>query len=473
MIHLKTNEYAYLYSVQAVDLSLSSSKDQEQFYEQLRRLYLLEGVKLKQYKMDRDLNFNDISEALSYRQLEQSNNENRSKILQNEKEILESFISNEEAKSAMYFWVVIADTIEKLKENNNDIVRICSSLSNPIYLRNITNYLEIKLFLQELYFQNNGLDNVLYNDLEDSIIPRTIKECSDYIAIDDYFVQLLSIRSLSPRVRKDFINGIYNMPGVRASLSIYDNFDTKKFEATLDFNYKSILSDQYSSKKLSDQTTLAEQNETMQRLMYDLKNDQEKIKTFTLIIAIYAKNLKELNEKSKDIKSYCSNTNVQLDICRFRQMEAWQSFDLTSFSFEDYSKPLPTSTISASFAQTKSFFLDPGGFCLGFDYVSGLPIYFNPFITNKDRVNYNIAVLGTSGSGKTFSVMKQLLNLYAQGAKIIILDIEGEYKSLVEANNGHAIDLYSTSGGMINPLQVRIIKSDDDEKRKILQNKKT
>lgn len=57
-----------------------------------------------------------------------------------------------------------------------------------------------------------------------------------------------------------------------------------------------------------------------------------------------------------------------------------------------------------------------------------------------------------------------IINEYARGTKIFILDAENEYKNLVISNGGEYIDLYSKKGGIINPLQIRYIPSDDEDK---------
>ena len=56
-----------------------------------------------------------------------------------------------------------------------------------------------------------------------------------------------------------------------------------------------------------------------------------------------------------------------------------------------------------------------------------------------------------------------IVNEYARNTKIFIFDAEKEYKTIVEENNGEYIDLYSKSGGIINPLQIRYIPSDEEE----------
>ena len=463
IIKLKSNQVARLYFVEAVDISLSSSIEQESFYFQLRSLYMLKNLNLKMYKLEKELDLNAIEEKLNYTIIEKSNDEKRSYLLQDQADTLSFFKNSDNRKSSRYYWVVIANNETKLDEICQDVESICSSLSNPIYLTKVENQLLVKQFLQELYFQNCNLGELVYNDLYDTIVPHTIVETPNYLKIDNYFVQMVSIKRLSSKVYKDFLDGVFNTPQAKASLSIYDNFDTQKFISTLDYNYRSLISDRRTTKKLSDVAELDEQNEAMQILMSDLKTGNEQLKTFTLVLALYADSEKKLKQIWKDLKSYSSQSSVQLDICRYRQLEAWQTFDLTTYNFQNYTRPLPTLSIAASFPLTRSYFLDSNGFYLGYDVVSGLPIYYDPFFLSQTRINNNIALIGSSGSGKSFTLKKLLINEYAKGCKLFILDVENEYGNLVRKNGGHFINLYSREGGMINPLQIRLMASDNDE----------
>ena len=49
--------------------------------------------------------------------------------------------------------------------------------------------------------------------------------------------------------------------------------------------------------------------------------------------------------------------------------------------------------------------------------------------------------------------------------KCFLFDAEGEYEKLVRKNKGEYIDMYSASGGIINPLQVRFLPSDKEEQQ--------
>ena len=50
--------------------------------------------------------------------------------------------------------------------------------------------------------------------------------------------------------------------------------------------------------------------------------------------------------------------------------------------------------------------------------------------------NYNMAVTGTSGSGKSFFIQMLMLNVLFNGGDIFIIDIGGSYRKLCEALGG-------------------------------------
>ena len=155
---------------------------------------------------------------------------------------------------------------------------------------------------------------------------------------------------------------------------------------------------------------------------------------------------------------------IKLDIPKLRQMECWQNYDITNTTLNDYSIYLPTLTLSAGFPFTKTYFNDSSGYMLGVDIHTSLPMFFDPFTLNNSRTSHNVAIISSTGGGKSFTMKKMIINEFARGTKIFIFDAENEYKKLIESNGGLYIDLYSKKGGIINPLQIRYIPSDDEDK---------
>ena len=285
------------------------------------------------------------------------------------------------------------------------------------------------------------------------------------LKIDDKEVQLVTIKNIPPFVDELFFEGIFNYPNVRSCINVKDAIDQEELIRWVNSQYQFLLSDRSSTKKLSDATELDTQKENFQILMNDIKNGDEKIKEVSLILLVSG-DKKEREESIRDLKKLAEKHQIKLDVPRLRQLETWQSFDITTNSLKDYSNYLPTLTLSAGFSFTKSYFIDSSGYMLGVDIHTSLPIYFDPFVINNKRTSHNVAIVSSTGGGKSFTMKKMIVNEFARGTKIFIFDAENEYEKLVKANNGEYIDLYSKKGGMINPLQIRYIPSDEDQDTK-------
>ena len=72
-----------------------------------------------------------------------------------------------------------------------------------------------------------------------------------------------------------------------------------------------------------------------------------------------------------------------------------------------------------------------------------------------------MAIISSTGGGKSYTLKKMIINEYARNTKIFIFDAENEY-NFIKNIGGSYIDLYSAKGGIINPLQIRYIPSDED-----------
>ncbi len=467
IIELKSGEFAILISIPAIDIYLSSTADKEIFYKQLKYAYLIPNLNLKCYKFDRPINLNQNFVNLNYEIIKQSSNPRRVALLQDSLETINLAQDTNITTSSKYYWVLIQSTKEILFDNYDELRNILNNLSNPMLIQRVENKLEVYQFLSELYLQNNSLETLMWSDMIDLISPSYLKENINNIQVDNTFIQLLSIRKLPPFLLRDsFLDEIYNVSGVNSCINIRDSVDQQNFIKTLDFNYKSLQSDQKTKKNLSSQAEMVQQDENYSALMMDLKTGNEKLREFNVIFVVKGTQ-KEIEEKTKILKNIADAYDITLDITRFRQMETWQSFDITTLPLKDYALPQPSLSISASFPFTHSYFADEKGFYLGDNSYSKLPILFDPFYLSATRMNHNVAVVATSGSGKSYLMKKTILNNYARGSKIFILDVESEYSELVKANNGEFINLYSQEGGIINPLQIRLLPSESDDE---LQN---
>jgi len=465
IIKLKTGEFASIIEITPIDLSLSSDNEKESFFYEFRDIFKIKNLKLKCYKLDKKINLNKNKEQCDFLINKFENDKKRISLLKHNLELIKYLEDENHTLSSCYYFVIIANNIELLKQQLNEFETIINNLSTKIYIEIIENKFEVYDFLCNLYSANINLEQLLWLDFNELISPCFFEEKYNSLQIDDKEIQLIAIKKLPPFISSMFLNGIFNLPNVKVCLNINDSLETDNIINRIDKNYTSLLSDRMTTKKLSDVTEIDLEKENYQLLMNELKNGNEIVKSISLIIIIEGTKTERENT-FKELKRLSENNfQITLDIPKFRQLEAWKCFDITPHEFQDYSEELPTLTISASFPFTKTHFNDFNNYILGYDLNTDLPIFFDPFYLNKkSRTSHNIAIVSTTGGGKSFTIKKLVINEFARGSKIFILDPENEYEKLVKSNGGEYIDLYSKKNGIINPLQIRYTSNDEKSK---------
>lgn len=461
-INLKSGDIAYLIEVKAIDLSLTSKEEKESFFTCLKTLYQISGLNLKCYKLDEKINLNSNKYNLD-KLIEKNKNSNKEILLKENRKLIDELEEKKYTMSSIYYWVLIAKDKLTLDSQLNELEDITSNITPKLNISFIKNKLEIYKFLSNLYLTNNTLDTLMWYDLPSLISPTNLVERTNQLSFDDNPIQMVTIKNVPPFVNELFFEELFNYPNVRTCISIKDSVTQDELIRWVNSQYQFLLSDRNTTKKLSDATELDTQQENFQLLMQDVKNGDEKIKEVSVVLAISGTK-QEREETYKEIKRLVDYFQIKIDIPRLRQMEAWQVYDITTLSFKDYAFYLPTLTLAVSFPFTKSYFNDSTGYMLGVDIHTSLPTFFDPYVINNSRTSHNMAIVSSTGGGKSFTMKKLIVNEYAKNTKVFIFDAEKEYKELVLKNGGEYIDLYSKTGGIINPLQIRYIPSDEETK---------
>ena len=464
LIKLKTGEVARLLEVQAIDLSLSSKDDKESFFYMFKNLYQIRNINLKCYKLDEMINLNNNKIKLE-ELINSTSNEKKKALLEEERKLIEELEERGFTTSSIYYFVLIAKDKSVLDKQLDEMFEICENLEPSLNMEVVNNKLQIYKFFTNLYLTTNSLDQLLWSDLPELVAPLNLSVKTNMLKFDNKNVQMVTIKTIQPFVDELFFEDIFNVPNVRACISIKDAISQEELIRWVNSQYQFLLSDRNTTRKLSDATELDTQKENFQRLMQDIKNGDEKIKEVSLILVVQGSK-EEREETLRNLKRLADAYQIKLDIPRLRQMELWQNYDLTSFSLKDYSIYLPTLTLSAGFPFTQTYFNDPNGYMLGVDLHTSLPMFYDPFVITNLRTSHNMAIISSTGGGKSYTMKKMIINEFARGTKVFIFDAENEYKIIVKINGGEYIDLYSKKGGMINPLQIRYIPSDDDKDSK-------
>ena len=463
IIKLRDNSYARVYSVDAIDLSLTSNIQKQNFFHQLKYLYQLKGLNLRIYKLDDKIDLNANKDHYNKLMDEYSTDEQRVEFLKERYYKLEELEHENLTTTSRYYFVIVNDNEKALEHIVEEVEMQCYNMTPRLNIKMITNKLEIYQFLVNLYLSTASIDQLMWSNLVELITPFFIQENMGYIKADEDEIQIITIKKLPPFIDELFFEELFNVPDTRSCIHIKDTIPTDELVKRLDSNYEFLMTERNTTRKLSDATQMDAEKENFQALMTQIKNGDEKIKEVDFIIVING-NKKQREEKLKELRKIADIYQIKLDAPRMRQLEGWQAFDINKNGFEDYHSYLPSLTLAASFPLTITNFNDETGYMLGADIHTALPTIFDIFHKDATRPSSNLAVIASTGGGKSFTLKKMIINEINRGNKIFIFDAEGEYQNLVNKNKGEYIDMYSSSGGIINPLQVRFLPSDKEEK---------
>lgn len=192
----------------------------------------------------------------------------------------------------------------------------------------------------------------------------------------------------------------------------------------------------------------------IEKLLSDLNSKNERLFHISISIRSYAKNKKELRLQGEMLKRICQKNNCTIFPYDYRQEQTLVSTLPLCHNNIPVSREMHTSGIAVFVPfTTKELFQDGQATYYGVNTLSG-----NMIRANRSRLkNPNGLILGTPGSGKSFSIKREILDCFLTTTDdIIICDPEGEYFPLVQSLHGQLIRIASNSEQHINPMDITI-----------------
>ena len=196
-------------------------------------------------------------------------------------------------------------------------------------------------------------------------------------------------------------------------------------------------------------------------LLKELQSQNERMFLLTFLILNTGKTQQELDNNVFQASSIAQKHNCNLVRLDYQQEQGLMSSLPLAYNQIDIQRGMTTSStaIFVPFTTQELFQPDKEALYYGLNALSNNLI----MVDRKKLKNPNGLILGTPGSGKSFSAKREIANAFlVTDDDVIISDPESEYSPLVERFGGQVIKISPTSSQFINPMDINMNYSDDD-----------
>ena len=206
---------------------------------------------------------------------------------------------------------------------------------------------------------------------------------------------------------------------------------------------------------------LATYGNEAKKILQDLQSRNERMFLLTFLVLNTANNKQQLANNVFQASSIAQKYNCQLTRLDFQQEEGLMSCLPIGYNQIEIQRGLTTSSVAIFVPFTTQQLFQTGKEALycGINALSNNLI----MVDRKKLKNPNGLILGTPGSGKSFSAKREIANVFmVTSDDIIICDPEAEYGPLVERLHGQVIRISPTSPHYINPMDLNLNYSEDE-----------
>lgn len=325
-------------------------------------------------------------------------------------------------------------------------------------------------------------DGRLYLDIEalakqglttkDFIGPQSFLFKDNYFKIGETYGRVLYLDKIPTYLSTDYLADLAN---VNAEMLISLNFQPVDSASALKMIKNQLLSINAQMSQLEKTATkegysvdlispdLKASRDATKDLMHDVVSRDQKIFNSTILVTVFADTKEELMDIIRQINTVTNRHQCPLRTLTFQQEDGFNACLPLGVNNLSLKRLLTTESAAIFMPYTSQELHHKNGIYYGLNQITSNLILFDRL--NPKAHNFNGLFLGDSGSGKSFAAKCEMMSalLRSDRNRVYIIDPQSEYKKMADALGGEVVELSATSKTFINPFDMDIEYSGEDD----------
>ena len=447
-----------------IEDSIQQNIDIEYLAKAMKQLDLNQSLDI--VKIDRPVNLDIFSQELFDRLNTVKNSGEDDTIRSIKEEILKERIdridklNNVRKQFISDFYVIIYGKNELDLEST--AVNVAAEIAKCGLNTKLLGMRETAVFLKYSFsrnFDEREINDIADKDLLEWVKPGNVEFTSTKYTIDGIEASVLSVADYPLRVKNAWGAQLFNIPNTKVVMHIKP---VDKFKAIkrIDKCIGEMQTKRIVSEKASEANSADIHQDTMESLLDALQAENETLFDVSLTVTSY--NYDSNDSYKKETRRAMLSGNFKPSTLHGLQIQAFKTASIYPVAMiKAHERGINSSSLAAVFPFVRIFVMDEGGIMLGENRNNNYPFIFNLWKRGSLYQNSNAMIIGKSGSGKSFFLKNLILNEWANGTRIIVLDPEAEYLALTRNLCGNIINVGNAKEGRINPFHIYKILTED------------
>ncbi|SFD18429.1 hypothetical protein SAMN04488168_12338 [Bacillus sp. 491mf] len=298
---------------------------------------------------------------------------------------------------------------------------------------------------------------------KDLLAPDVIEEKEEYVQLGGNYTKTIGIYDYPKHV---FGNWLSQLRRFKGNLSISVHIERKPSEDMLK-HLNSAIPELGSREVNADQRTKRESKleKKNAELLLDklIESDRDEVFAVHMYLHIQAQSMKQLDKLNEQVMRVVRRAKLKGTEIRHRSLEAFHStLPIRQNQVPEVTRrDMDAEALSSLFPfdDSEIFMQSETAIIKGINITTGSLVIVDHF----KLLNHNEFIAGFSGTGKTTTLVSDILRHWIMGIINYIIDPEGELTPIVKKLGGTVIKLSNMSKTVINPLEILNAEITDTE----------